>query len=164
MFQRSIESATDEAFDLADIWFKGLTESEGTIKDPFAIISDKSGGKHGPSSVSADKRLPLIKACEGVKKVTAQPDIMKVTVSDCESTINQVFEVSEGANLLSLPSTVNLYESGLRRLPRLQELAEKKRSEEPHPAAVKSSFVTNCILGLFTILSTVKNDAKQNPL
>ena len=90
--------------------------------------------------------------------------IMKVNVGDLESTNNQVSAVSEGLNLLRLPSMVNIYESGLVISPRLQELAEKKWSEEPHPAAVKSSFVTKCILGLFNILSTVKNDAKRNPL
>ena len=158
------KSANDEAFDLAEIWFTGLTELEGMIKDPLAIISDQSGGKHGSSSVSDDKRLPLVKACDGVKNFTAQPDIMKVNVGDRESTFNQVSEVSEGVNLLRLPSMVNLYESGLIISPRFQELAEKKRSEEPHPEAVKSSFVTKCILGLFTILSTVKNDYKQNTL
>ena len=71
MCQQSSESATDEAFDLVDIWFKGLTESEGTIKDPFAIISDQSGGKSCPSSGSADKRPTLNKDCEGEKKVSA---------------------------------------------------------------------------------------------
>ena len=53
---------------MADIWFKGMTELEGMIKDPFAIISDQSGGKLVPSSVSADQRPPLIKAFEVVKK------------------------------------------------------------------------------------------------
>ena len=105
----------DEAFDLAEIWFMGLTELEGMIKDPLAIISDQSGGKHGPSSGSSHKRPTLIKACEGVKKVTAQPDIMKVNVGDRESTFNQVSAVSEGVNLLRLPSMVNIYESVLRR-------------------------------------------------
>ena len=118
MCQRSIESANNEAFDLADIWFKGLTESEGTIKDPFAIISDQSGGKSGPSSDSADKRPTLNKDCEGEKKVAAQPDTKWVTFGDASS--NQVSVVSEGVNLLRLPSTVNLYESVLRRSPRFQ--------------------------------------------
>ena len=57
-----------------------------------------------------------------------------------------------------------LYESGLRISPILQELANKKKSEELHPTAKKSSLVTKCILGLFTILSTVKNDAMHTPL
>ena len=82
MFQHSIESTTDEAFDLADIWFKGPTESQGMITDPFAIISDQSGGKSGPSSGSADKRPALIKTCEGQKKLTGKLEIMKVTVGD----------------------------------------------------------------------------------
>ena len=162
MCQQSIESGTDESFDLVDIWFKGLTESEGTIKDPFAIISDQSGGKSGPSSDSADKRPTLNKDCEGEKKVTAQPDTKRVTFGDAPA--NQVSAVSEVLNFLRLPSMVNLYESGLRISPRLQELAAKKRSEELHPAAKKSSFVTKCILGLFTIFSTVESDAIHVPL
>ena len=125
MCQQSCESATDEAFNLADIWFKGLKESEGTIKDPFAIISDQSGVKSGPSSDSADKRPTLNRDCEGEKKVEAQPDTKQVTFGDAPS--NQVSAVSEEVNLLRLPSMVNLYESGLRRSPRLQELANKKK-------------------------------------
>ena len=55
MCQHSIESATDEDFYLEDIWFKGLKESKGMTKDPFAIISDQSGGKSGLSFGSADE-------------------------------------------------------------------------------------------------------------
>ena len=55
MCQQYTELDTNEAFDLVDIWFKRLKGSEGMIKDPFAIISDKSGGKSGPLSVSSDK-------------------------------------------------------------------------------------------------------------
>ena len=46
MCQKSTESATDEAFDMAKNWFTVLTkDSEGRILDPFAVISDKYVGK-----------------------------------------------------------------------------------------------------------------------
>ena len=37
MFKNSVESVTSGAFDLADLWFKHLTDtSEDPVTDPFA--------------------------------------------------------------------------------------------------------------------------------
>ena len=66
MFKNSVESATSNAFDLAELWSKQLTDTlEDPITDPFAA---NSGDRTLTSEVSANKPN-LTKNSEGENKV-----------------------------------------------------------------------------------------------
>ena len=74
MCKNASESATDEAYDVADTWFQSINESnkhsEHLISDPFVVVSDQSNGKE--SSVFEGAGKPnLREACEGENKATA---------------------------------------------------------------------------------------------
>ena len=58
MCKNATELATDEAFDLAEIWLKELTQdSEDPIIDPFKILSDKSDKSESTSEGAANPNL-----------------------------------------------------------------------------------------------------------
>ena len=68
MCKNSVESTTSDAFDLADIWFKHLTDtSEDPVTDTFA--ADSSGCKL--TSEGAANKPNLMKNSEGENKFAA---------------------------------------------------------------------------------------------
>ena len=62
MCKHSVESATSDTFDLADLWFKKLTDtSEDPIIDPFAADS----GEWKLTPEGAANKPNLAKNCKG---------------------------------------------------------------------------------------------------
>ncbi len=161
MCKNASESATEEAFDLAESWFKQLTEaSEDKIQDPFQLISDQSDKKVSASEGAA---IPnLINNSEGANNGTADKqnsstaNTKKVSFADVanDSSKNNLSLANEGGDL-GMPKLTNLSETGLRRSERLRKINEKKNQEVRHPSKKKAAFSTKRVLGLFTVLSTV---------
>ncbi len=153
MCKNATELATDEAFDLAEIWLKELTNSsEDPIDDPFKVLSDQSDKD---SSVSEGATNPnLVQDCEGENAGPKDKNNLSNAKEKKSVSFKSAEPLANEGGSLGMPKMANLSESGLRRSERIRKLNALKSKEAQHPKK-KSAFTTKRILGFFPVLSTV---------
>ncbi len=116
----------DEAFDLAEVWFKDLTHtSEDPINDPFKVIHDQSdlnaSNSKGATNecLNSDHKGANVGVADDASKSKSKSKEKKVvSFSDPKPLAN------EGGNL-GMPRMTNFSESGLRQSEQISKLNTK---------------------------------------
>ena len=156
MCKNSVESATSNAFNLAELWFKQLNDtSEDPVTDPFAA---NSGGRTLTSEGVANKPI-LAENSEGENKVAADANGRKslpnlasmtgrklVSYVDVQSSITKPYfpPTNEGYQM-KMPKLVNLSQSILHRSESIRKSQNAKEAEESHPKK-RNSFTAKRLL------------------
>ncbi len=125
MYKNSDKLATNEAFDLAELWFKKLTDnSNNPIIDPFSmglvsndavkqpnLTSDCEGDNMVPANASVSNSMPRLHS-ETSKKAVSFVDAQPISTD-----ANRPAPASKPTkgDQHSMPKLVNLCESGLQR-------------------------------------------------
>ena len=130
MCNNATESATGEAFNLAEVWFKELTHtSEDPIDNPFKIIPGQFDLSASDSKEAANSRLDSnhkgakAGAADNASKSNSKSKEKKA-VSFCKPK-----PLENEGGILGMPQMTNLSESGLHQSEHICKLNVKKSQE-----------------------------------
>jgi hypothetical protein len=183
LHKHSTKRATDEEFNLAEEWMKEMPDqvdvpaASSRLTDPFALIPDQNQAQQLASNKTLPKASVILPASEGANKRTSasvsSPTSAAATLSWKAQRLDthDVARIRQSNNFdspasaessssqLTLSPRVNLHEAGLRRSPRLLELAQNAtRSEKAHVTWSKS---LPKLVSLFTLFCFVSDSAPQ---
>ena len=186
LVKHSSELATNQDFNLAETWLAHDSQPDemptNPITDPYEIVSDQHNTQSGSQSSrnllnASEKKLPDILAdSEGDDSTLRRKRQRASTSLSAASTLSteaqqssrievgtvQDFNRTDGSNNtqsvdeLTLPTRVNLKESGLRRSTRIKE-KQAKASQADTKAHVTFGTRAKKLFGLFTLFSFVSN-------
>ena len=171
MCKSSVESSIRNTFDLAELWFKHLTD---ILEDPFTdnVSDDVCGRTLTPEGAS--NKPNLTENSEGENKVSADaitrksvPNLASMTgrkgvsCADVQYGINKPsFSRTNKGEQTKMPNLVHLLQSDLHHSERIRKSQNTKEAEESHPKN-RNAFTAKRSLAFYTVISTLILNSQQ---